>query len=255
MKLVSWNVNGLRSAEKQFLEFMQDENPDVMMIQELRAHPDQLQFFLKFIPGYGVEFNPSGRPGYGGTALYYKEKTPFDEVTSRTGNKILDSEGRTIICKLGDLIIINFYTPNGTSSEERLKFKLKFYDSISNYLQKLLAKKLFVIVGGDINVAHREIDLYAPKENQNRSGFLQEERDWFSDLLKIGFTDTFRMFEKDGGHYSWWHMRDPKRKMNKGWRFDYFLVSKDLKKKVKRAKILKDVFGSDHCPILLEVEI
>lgn len=255
MKLISWNVNGLRSAEKHFLKFISEESPDILMLQELRAHPDQLQFFLKFIPGYKVEFNPSERRGYSGTALYYKEEIPFDEVTSRTGNRILDSEGRTIVCTLGNLIIINFYTPNGTSSEERLKFKLKFYDAITDYLRELLKKKHSVIVGGDINVAHTELDLYAPKENKNRSGFLPVERDWFSDLLKLGFLDTFRMFEKSGGHYTWWHMRDPKRKKNRGWRFDYFLVSKDLKRKVKDAKILRDVLGSDHCPILLEVNV
>lgn len=255
MKLISWNVNGLRSAEKHFLQFINEESPDILMLQELRAHPDQLQFFLKFISGYKVEFNPSRKPGYSGTALYYKDEIPFDKVTSRTGNETLDSEGRTIVCKLGDLIIINFYTPNGTSSEERLKFKLKYYDAITDYLRGLLKKKCSAIVGGDINVAPTELDLYSPEKNKNHSGFLPVERDWFSELLQIGFIDTFRMFEKGGGHYTWWHMRDPRRVKNRGWRFDYFLVSKDLKKKVVKAKILRDVFGSDHCPIGLEVEI
>jgi len=255
MKLISWNVNGLRSTENAFLEFMNSESPDVVMIQELRAHPDQLSLFLKMIGGYNVEYNPSDRPGYSGTALYYKDSISFDEIKSKTGVSILDTEGRVNVCILGKMYIVNFYTPNGTGSEKRLKFKLRYYSAIKKYLKKLVSDGYSVIVGGDLNVCPTELDLYNPEGNKNRSGFLPEEREWFEDVLKFGFVDTFRMFEKEGGHYTWWHMRDPKRIKNRGWRFDYFLVSKNLEKNVKNSRILKDVFGSDHCPILLDINI
>ncbi|MBU0976052.1 MAG: exodeoxyribonuclease III [Patescibacteria group bacterium] len=251
MKLISWNVNGLRSTEKQFLEFMNVIQPDIMMLQEVRAHPDQLNFFLQHIPGYKVLFNPAEQPGYSGTAIYHKKSLGINNVTNQLSSKILSSEGRTIECTCENTKILNFYTPNGTGKEERLSFKLKFYSEILKYITALQKSKYSIILGGDLNVAHTKLDLYAPKENENRSGFLKEERKWFENFLKMGFVDTFRLFQKKGGYYTWWHMRDPKRESNRGWRFDYFLVSKDLKGKVKSSKILKDVFGSDHCPIEL----
>ncbi len=255
MKIFSWNVNGLRSTEKEFIKFIKTKKPDILMIQELRAYPDQLSFFLKSIPNYKVLFNPADRPGYSGTAIYYKNSIKFEKVSSVTSDEILNLEGRTIYCRIGDLYIFNFYTPNGTSSEERLKFKLDFYSHILNLIRGLINKNKSVIIGGDLNVAATELDLYAPKKNLNHSGFLESERKWFTDMLKLGFIDTFRMFEKEGGHYTWWHMRDPERKKNHGWRFDYFLVSKKLKNKVKSSRILKNVFGSDHCPIMLDIDI
>jgi len=253
--LTSWNVNSLRSSEKQFLSFLKDYNPDVVMIQELRAHPDQLPFFLKSVAGYTPFYNDSGRPGYAGTALYYKSNLGITDVIKITGNGVLDTEGRTIVAKYNHTYIVNFYTPSGNSSPERLKFKLAFYNEMLVYLRSLLNEGNSVIVGGDLNVAATEKDLFDPISNVNMSAYLPEERKWFADLLKLGFQDTFRLFESDGGHYTWWHMRDPKRKRNKGWRFDYFLVSQELETKVKRAEILRTVFGSDHCPILLELDL
>ena len=252
MKIISWNVNGLRSAEKHFLRFVENEEPDLLLLQEIRAHPDQLSFFLKLVPHYQVEFNDSGRPGYGGTAVYYRERLSLDKLSKSLGDKILDFEGRSILCQLKALSIFNFYVPNGSSSQERLNYKISFYQSMKDYLGDLLKKNEPIIIGGDLNVAHTELDLYAPKTNRS-SGFLPEERKWFSDFLAMGFVDTFRMFEKGGGHYTWWHLRDPKREENRGWRYDYFLVSKSLRNKVRKSEILKDVFGSDHCPILLEI--
>lgn len=254
MILTSWNVNSLRSTEKEFIKFIADYSPDVVMIQELRAHPDQLSFFLTNIAGYSSFFNDSGRPGYAGTALYYKSDSGVTDVTNKTGNDVLDSEGRTIVCQCNDTTIINFYTPNGNSSEERLVFKLQFYDEVGKYISKLLKEQTNIIIGGDLNVAATEKDLFDPVRSARFSAFLPQEREWFQSLLDVGFTDSFRMFEKEGGHYTWWHMKDPKRKKNKGWRFDYFLVSDALKPKVRRAEILKDVYGSDHCPILLEMD-
>lgn len=254
MKLVSWNVNSLRSAEESFLEFVDAQQPDIVMIQELRAHPNDLSFFLRFIPGYKGEFNYSGRPGYGGTAWYHKESLPVRDVKFTSGHAILDSEGRTILGQLGNLIIINLYTPNGNRSLERLDYKLKFYKTVNLFVRSLKNQGYSIIIGGDLNVAHTELDLFAPRDNENHSGFLPQERQWLDELLNVGFVDTFRLFEKGGGHYTWWHLGDPKRERNKGWRFDYFLVSADLSPRVNKSGILKEVFGSDHCPIFLELK-
>jgi exodeoxyribonuclease-3 len=253
MKLISWNVNGLRSTEKEFLAFMQKEQPDICMLQELRAHPDQLSLFLKTIPDYKAAYNPSQKAGYSGTAFYHKKDLNIDSVSSDLPNVIISKEGRIQQARIGKMIILNVYTPNGTSGEERLKFKLHYYDELLKYCNFLFENGYSVILGGDLNVAHTKKDLFNPKANKNHSGFLSIERKWFDKILKIDFIDSFRMFTKEGGHYTWWHFGDPKRKKNKGWRFDYFLVSKDLKSKVKSAKILKNVFGSDHCPIQLTV--
>ena len=252
MKIYSWNVNSLRSCENNFLEFLDKYKPDIVGIQELRGHPDQLSFFLKFVDGYKNLFNDSGRPGYAGTALYYKDTLEVKEVTKEVGNEILNTEGRVIKIVVDDIHIFNYYTPNGTSSEERLKFKLQYYDEILKLSEELIRQGKKVVVGGDLNVGHTEKDLYL--KYCNHSGFLPEERKWFDDMLDIGFVDSFRMFQKEGGYYTWWHLSDPKREKNNGWRFDYFLVSNNLKDRVKSAGILKDTYGSDHCPIWVEID-
>ena len=218
------------------MRFIQDYRPDVLLIQELRANPDQISFFLKSIQGYKYLFNDSGRPGYGGTAIYYKESIKPEDVTTTLDNDVLDAEGRTILIRLADLFIFNFYTPNGNSSKQRLEYKLKFYNEVTKVVTKLVGDNKLVVIGGDLNVAYTELDLFAPKTSRN-SGFLPEERKWFDDLLSFGFIDTFRIFVKDGGHYTWWHLKDPKRKKNLGWRYDYFLVSKDLRYNVKKVII------------------
>src|SRR4030042_3864565 len=269
MILVSWNVNGLCSSEQYFIKFINNAKPDLLMIQELRAYEDQLSIFLKSIPEYNVVFNPADRPGYSGTALYYKKSInintqvqSFDMIDQvPSPSPILHQEGRMIECRVGDIkthkqdqsasevdirgltpkqvqgtifkplnetIILNFYIPNGNSSDRRLRYKMIYYSAINKYVKDLLANNYPIIIAGDLNVAHTEKDLFNPKGSTNISGFLEKERRWFSEILKLGFIDTFRMFEKAGGHYSWWSMRDPKRKENKGWRFDYFLISRNL---------------------------
>lgn len=255
MKLVSWNVNGLRSAEEKFLDFLDKEQPDILLLQELRAEPNQLSMFLQNVTDYKVLFNPSGRPGYGGSALYYKEILPLENLTNKTRNPVLDSEGRTIQFSLRNTTVINFYVPNGNMNEERLQYKLNFYRMMTKYLQSLINQKYPVIIGADMNVAHTKIDLYSPKTSIRNSGFLPEERKLFDRLLEIGLIDTFRHLHPKGGYYTWWSFRDRTRKENHGWRYDYFLVSNNLVKRIKKAEILKDVFGSDHCPILLEIDI
>jgi len=253
MKLISWNVNGLRSAEKKLLELVQTEQPDILMLQEIRAHPNQLSFFLKFIPHYQVEFNPSGRAGYGGTALYFKEDLPLEGLTTDPGPSILGQGGRTIFSRLGNLTLLNFYIPNGNRGPQRLQFKLDFCRQISALVQKLLGQNRTIIIGGDFNIAHTPLDVFSPGDKGAGSGFLEVERQWFDSLLKLGLVDTFRLFEREGGHYTWWHLRDPTREKNLGWRFDYFLVSQNAIPHVQKAEIMKDFFGSDHCPITLEI--
>lgn len=255
MKLVSWNVNGLRSAEDPFLAFVAEHQPDVLMLQEVRAFPEQLSIFVQAIPGYSVVFHPAEKAGYSGTAIYYKDSAPLEDVRRLKENPTLDAEGRTLVAHIGKTSIINSYSPNGTSGEVRLSFKLNFYEELTRYIQHLRTAGREVILGGDLNVAHTERDLYDPRSNMNHSGFLQAERAWIDNLLQNGFYDSFRLFQEEAGHYSWWHMRDPKRLANRGWRFDYFLVSEGLRDKVTGASILKDIYGSDHAPILLEVEM
>ncbi|MEI7578897.1 MAG: exodeoxyribonuclease III [bacterium] len=254
MLVISWNVNSLRNCEKAFLAFLHDYEPDIVMIQELRAHPDQLSFFLQMVPGYQVFFNDSGRPGYSGTAIYYKNSLNVQEISKHTGNEILDTEGRTIKLVLPDYTIYNFYTPNGTGNENRLAFKLEFYQEMLLLLQSEVALGKKVIFGGDLNVAATAIDLYNPSANQAHSGYLAVERKWFADILKLGFVDTFRLYEKRDSFYSWWNLRDPKRENNQGWRFDYLLTSANIPlSNIIDAKIYREVFGSDHCPVGVRV--
>lgn len=254
MKVVSWNINGIRSAENEFLSFMSEHQPDILMLQEVRAFPDQLSIFVQAIPGYDVIFHPAEKAGYSGTAIYYKSSLKPDRVTRLHEESLLDSEGRTLVLTHGKTHFINVYTPNGTSGQERLAFKSEYYAQLIDYIQRLLVNGDSVVLGGDLNIAHTEKDLYDPAGNTHHSGFLLAERSWMDKLIEIGMHDSFRMFQQDGGHYSWWHMRDPKRAANRGWRFDYFLISDDMKERVKGATILREVFGSDHAPIELEVE-
>lgn len=252
MIIYSWNVNSLRNCENSFLSFVNTYSPDIIFIQELRAHPDQLSFFLKTIDGYSYLFNDSGRLGYGGTAIYYKTALKPEIVSKSVGNSVLDSEGRVIYMKLDDYHLFNFYTPNGNMSEERLEYKLNYYDEMLKLAKSLKKDGKKVIIGGDLNVAYTELDQYIKKGNV--SGCLPIEREWFKDLSEEGYIDTFREFNKEKGFYTWWSLRDSKREENKGWRYDYFLLSNNLKGNLINAGILKDIFGSDHCPIWIEIK-
>ena len=211
--------------------------------------------WLLNIPGYQSIFNSSGRAGYGGTAWYYKHGSLLRDVSKTSGRQKLDDEGRTICGQVGKTEILGFYVPNGNRNPERLNYKLEFCQEISAWAKQLMADGHSVIIGGDLNIAHKEIDLFAPRFNKTHSGFLPVECQWFTDLLSLGMVDTFRHFESGPGNYTWWHYRDSKRTANNGWRFDYFLVSNDLLPKVRSSIIRRDVFGSDHAPIMLDLEI
>jgi len=251
MKLISWNVNGIRSTEQSFLRFLKDEDPDILMIQELKAFPDQLSFFLQMIPGYNTFWNPANRPGYSGTAMFYKNTLPISNAMKGKGDS--DDEGRIVTLELPDYIIVDGYFPNGCGNADRLEFKLDFYDHFLDYTKELISSGKKMIIGGDFNVCHTEQDIWSIHAYKNRSPFLEVERDWLTNMLDLGLLDTFREQNPKIPRRTWWHAQDKDRPDSKGLGIDYFVVSNSLRNNVTRAEILRDVYGSDHCPILLEI--
>ena len=249
MKLISWNVNGLRACVgKGFFDFLAAEQPDMMCLQETKLQPEQ----APQIEGYYEYWNSAEKKGYAGVALF--SKTEPQHVTYGLGIDEHDHEGRVITADYGDFYLVTVYTPNSQDELKRLDYRMPWEDDFRAYLKKLDAEKP-VIVCGDMNVAHREIDLKNPKTNRRNAGFTDEERSKMTELLGAGFTDTFRHFYPDlEGVYSWWSYRFKAREKNAGWRIDYFLVSDRFIDRVKDARILTDVYGSDHCPVLIEVE-
>lgn len=249
MKLISWNVNGLRAAlKKGFTDFVSREDPDIICLQETKAPCAEIDTGLK---GYEQYWNHAQKPGYSGTAVFTKIK-PL-KVTNGLAIDKHDNEGRVITCEYKDFFLVNVYVPNSKRELERLPYRHQEWDvDFLKYL-KTIEKQKPVIFCGDMNVAHTEIDLTYPKANVNNHGFTPQEREGFENLVTAGFVDTFREFEKNGGHYTWWSPMGNCRAKDIGWRIDYFCVSSALRKKVKKAWILKTVMGSDHCPIGLEI--
>ncbi len=248
MKIISWNVNGIRAiAKKGFADWVKKENPDILCLQETKATEEQIPAEIKSLPYKQFYLSASSRKGYSGVGLLTKIEP--NSVSYGLGVEEFDREGRVISADYGDFILFNVYFPNGKASKERLDFKLRFYDKFLEVVKDLKDKGRGVIICGDVNTAHKEIDLARPKENEKVSGFLPIEREWIDKLIASGFVDTFRMFVKEGGHYSWWDYKSRARERNVGWRIDYFFVSENLKDRVKDAFILSDVYGSDHCPV------
>jgi len=252
LRLLSWNVNGLRAAHKKgFLEWLLGERPDILCLQETKAAPDQLPAELLHVPGYDAHFASAERRGYSGVASY--AKIAPREVRPGFGVKKFDAEGRTQALDYGDFLLYNVYFPNGKASPERLRYKMAFYEAFLKHVDRLRKKGENIIICGDVNTAHKEIDLARPKENEKISGFLPEERAWIDKLLARGFVDTFRLFNDEPAQYTWWDLKTRARERNVGWRLDYFFVSEDFASNVKKAFILPEVMGSDHCPVGLEV--
>ncbi len=253
MLLISWNVNGIRACfRKGFIDFIREYDPDILLIQELKAQIKDIPPELKNFPGYKKYFNPAQKRGYAGTAIFTKI-TP-NKVDMGFGEEIYDSEGRVIVAEYEKMYVVNAYFPNSQHGLTRLDFKIDFNKKFHKFLNELKMRKP-VILGGDFNVAHKEIDLANPKQNVKNAGFTPEERAWMDEFLGDGWIDTFRMFTKEGGHYTWWSYRFNARARNIGWRVDYFIVSEDIKDKVKKSWILADVMGSDHAPIALEIDL
>jgi exodeoxyribonuclease-3 len=254
MRILSWNVNGLRAFYKKgAFNSIFEVDPDIFCLQETKAHPEQLPEEVRFPAGYHAYFDHSKmRKGYSGVAIFSKEKP--EKVEYSLGKADLDKEGRMIIAYFKDFVLLNGYFPNGGVDPERLKYKLEFYDQFFKFIEKLRKQGKSVIFCGDINTAHNEIDLSRPKENSNHTGFLPIERAWIDKVIEKGYLDTFRLLRPDKIKYSWWDMKTFARDRNVGWRLDYFFVSKDLKDKIKKADILDDMLGSDHCPVMLELK-
>jgi len=253
MKLYSWNINGIRAAyKKDLFDWMKQTDPDILCLQEIKATQDQIPMPLKNTPGYHIYFNPAERKGYSGVATYSKMK-PLS-LRKGFGIERFDNEGRVLITEYPNFYLFNIYFPNGKKDDIRLNYKLDFYDTFLGYSDNLVAEGKNVIVCGDFNTAHKEIDLARPKENEKRSGFLPVERAWMDTFVDHGYIDTFRHFHKEPDQYSWWDLKTRARERNVGWRIDYFFVNKSFLPYVNDAFILQDIMGSDHCPIGIEVE-
>lgn len=256
MRIISWNTNGLRATYKQgnFNPIFTDYNPDILFLQETKATPEQLPEAAREVFGYDSYFSwPEVKKGYSGVALYSKQK-PLN-VTLGIGLAGLDDEGRTITAEYKDFYAITCYFPNGGGGPERLDYKLRFYDQFLKYIESLKKKKP-VIFCGDVNTAHTEIDLARPKENVMNTGFLPIERAWMDKLVQKGWIDTFRMlYPTETGVYTYWDQKTASRERNVGWRIDYFFVSDNIKNKVTGFETLKDYYGSDHCPIILDIDL
>lgn len=251
MKLISWNVNGLRACvTKGFLDYFKEQNADILCIQESKLQEGQISLDLE---GYHDYWNYAEKKGYSGTAIFTKEK-PLN-VFYGMGIEEHDKEGRLITLEFDKYFMITVYTPNSQGELKRLPYRMEWENDFREYLLNLDKKKP-VIVCGDLNVAHKEIDLKNPKSNRKNAGFTDEERDKLTELLEAGFVDSFRYIHPtEEGRYSWWSYRFNARKNNAGWRIDYFLTSERIKENIKDAEIHSNVLGSDHCPVVLEIEL
>jgi exodeoxyribonuclease-3 len=255
MKIISWNVNGIRAvAKKGLAEFLKREQPDILCVQEVKiSDAARLQTEFDFA-GYTEHWNSAVRPGYSGTAMLVKEGAPKTlAVRNGLGIKKFDIEGRVQTWEGAEYFLVNVYFPNSNNELSRLDYKLEFNEALLKYVKKLEKKKP-VIVTGDFNVAHEEIDLARPRENEGSAGFTLAERTWMTKFLAAGFTDTFRDMNGPKIQYSWWSFRSAARARNIGWRIDYFCVSAKLKRIVKKAYILDKITGSDHAPIGIELK-
>jgi len=254
MRFVSWNVNGIRAIHKKgFTEIIRELGSDILLIQETKAQYEQIPEELLNLKDYSNFFVSAERKGYSGVAAFSK-KTP-KSVIEGFGIDEYDSEGRTIGLEFENFTIFNIYFPNGKSSSERLEYKMSFYYDFLNYLNVYRKKQKNIIICGDVNTAHKEIDLSRPKENEKTSGFLPKERKWIDDLLSDGFIDSLRLFNNSENIYTWWDLKTKARERNVGWRIDYFFVSESLKTNLSGAGVLNDIYGSDHCPVYIDINI
>lgn len=254
MNIVSWNVNGIRAImKKNFLEFLAFNQPDILCLQEVKISESSKDDAKLDFPGYKEYWNCAKRPGYSGTAILIKEKgeQPLS-VANILGFSHFDDEGRTQIAEFKDFYLVNCYFPNANDRLSRLDYKMEFNNALQKHL-KNLEKSKPVVICGDFNVAHKEIDLARPKENRGSAGFTEEECSWMTSFLDSGFVDTFRSLNDNKIQYTWWSYRAGARIRNVGWRIDYFCVSKKLSPKIKKAYILDKITGSDHCPVGIEL--
>lgn len=254
VRVLSWNVNGIRAALRNgFGRWFQETQPDVLCLQEIKITEDLITDGMRQVDGYHAYFCCGERKGYSGVALYSREE-PL-EVSYGMGIEEFDREGRMIVARYPSFTLLNTYYPNGRSSLERLDYKMRFYDAFLEFVNGLRANGEHLVITGDVNTAHKEIDIARPGPNSKVSGFLPQERAWMDQFISHGYVDTFRMFCQEGGHYTFWDTVSRARERNIGWRIDYFFVDDDLVERVKNAWIMPEVMGSDHCPIGVEIDL
>ncbi|MGB9702105.1 MAG: exodeoxyribonuclease III [Candidatus Kapaibacteriota bacterium] len=268
MKIISWNINGYRSITGQnprktsygksneniLFEYIKSENPDIICLQETKSEPSQIKPELQAPPGYYSFYNWSkAKKGYSGVVTF--SKIPAKKVIDNIGVEKFDIEGRVIQTEFDDFTLLNIYFPNGGAENNRVDFKLEFYDAIFDYTNKLIAENHKIIMCGDYNTAHKEIDLARPKENEKTTGFLPEEREKLDWLVEHNWLDTFRVFNQEPNNYTWWDQKTRARERNVGWRIDYHFITGNLKNNLKDAFIQPEVFGSDHCPVGIILDV
>lgn len=252
MKIVSYNVNGIRAAmSKGLINWMNQEKPDVLCIQEIKASPEQVGVFELEEMGYHHYWYPAQKKGYSGVAIFSKQEPK--KITYGCGIKEYDFEGRVLLADYDDVSIMSVYHPSGSSGDDRQAFKMKWLADYQEYIDELKKSRKNLILSGDFNICHKAIDIHNPVSNAKTSGFLPEEREWMENFIQSGFIDTFRHFDPSPHQYSWWSYRANSREKNLGWRIDYNLASKSLEKRLKSASILPNAMHSDHCPVVLEI--
>jgi exodeoxyribonuclease-3 len=252
-KIISYNVNGIRAALRKGLdEWLKAVDADIVCLQEIKAKEEQIDTAVFTGLGYDCFWYPAQKPGYSGTAILSRLKP--DKVVYGCGLEAYDYEGRIIRADYGDLSVISVYMPSGSSGDLRQDFKMQFLADFQAYIDQLRQERPKLIISGDYNICHEAIDIHNPQRNQKTSGFLPEERAWVTDFIASGFVDTFRLFNQDPHHYSWWSYRANARAKNLGWRIDYHMATQNLEGQLKRAAILPEAKHSDHCPILLELD-
>ena len=253
MRIISYNINGIRAAiKKGFLDWLNTESPDVICLQEIKAQTDQFNTSLFEELGYHCFWYPAEKRGYSGVAILSKHKPK--NIVWGCGNNQIDSEGRVLKLEFESIHVFSCYFPSGSSGIIRQNFKMQFLKTFYSFIKKNNRNNNFLI-SGDFNICHKEIDIHNPVANKHTSGFLPEEREWMTDFLNLGFVDTFRKLNKEPHHYSWWSYRANARNNNKGWRIDYHILSDKLKNNIRSVKILSNVKHSDHCPILLDLDL
>jgi exodeoxyribonuclease-3 len=254
MKIISFNVNGIRSAiNKGLFDWLEQENPDIFCVQEIKAQADQIDTLTLQSLGYNYNIIHSAqKKGYSGVAIFSKIKPNFHSIGIK--NTLFDGEGRVIRTDFGDVTIVCVYIPSGTMGDIRQTVKMEFLEIFTNYLLELRKERPNLVICGDYNICHKAIDINYPEKHTKMSGFLPEEREWFDKFIALGFVDSFREFNQEPEQYSWWSMRTRAREKNLGWRIDYHIVSESLKKQLKNAAIYQQIVFSDHAPVVLELK-
>lgn len=252
MKIITYNVNGIRAAVKKgFLDWLREENPDVICIQETKAQAEQIPVFEFTELGYHSYIVSAQKKGYSGVAILTKQEP--DHVEYGMGIDKYDDEGRFIRADFGDLSVVSVYHPSGSSGDLRQEFKMQWLEDYTHYINELKKTRPKLILSGDYNICHEAIDIHNPKGNAKSSGFLPEEREWMTQFLATGFIDSFRFLNKEAHHYTWWSYRANARANNKGWRLDYHMVSKNMKNQIQKVGIIPEAKHSDHCPSYVEI--